>query len=158
MSNVATFARPYARAAFALASQSSALAAWSKSLQFSAAATLDPRVVQLIGHPRLAAEELVGVLAAPECTDEQLRFLAVLADNRRLALLPEIAAQFEQAQVLDAPFGDEVRLLGLTLQNEADGGEQTDDRDRTADQAGNALPDRLAHIDVADQDPHGQAD
>ncbi|HRD73006.1 MAG TPA: F0F1 ATP synthase subunit delta [Aquimonas sp.] len=95
MSNVATFARPYARAAFALASQSSAFAAWSKSLQFSAAAALDPRVVQLIGHPRLAAEELVGVLAAPECTDEQLRFLAVLADNRRLALLPEIAAQFE---------------------------------------------------------------
>jgi hypothetical protein len=97
MSNVATFARPYARAAFALASQSSAFAAWSKSLQFSAAAALDPRVVQLIGHPRLAAEELVGVLAAPECTDEQLRFLAVLADNRRLALLT--------GRILEVPVG-----------------------------------------------------
>ncbi len=95
MSNVATLARPYARAAFALASKSASLAPWSKALQFSAAAAMDSRVAQLIGHPRLAADELVGVLAAPECSEDQLQFLAVLADNRRLALLPEIAAQFE---------------------------------------------------------------
>ncbi|OPZ12039.1 MAG: ATP synthase subunit delta [Alphaproteobacteria bacterium ADurb.BinA280] len=95
MSNVATLARPYARAAFALASKASALASWSQSLQFSSAASLDARVAPLIGHPRLAADELVGVLAAPGCSEDQLQFLVVLADNRRLVLLPEIAAQFE---------------------------------------------------------------
>jgi len=98
MADRATIARPYARAAFAHAHAGEELAAWSKLLGTAAAVAADGRVARLIGNPHVTADELVELLAgiAGEVGGKEGRnFLRALAANRRLALLPEIAEQFE---------------------------------------------------------------
>ena len=98
MADRATIARPYARAAFAHARDAKDFASWSKLLGAAATAAVDPRVSRLIGHPLVTADQLVALLAeaAGKAGGEQGRnFLRTLAANRRLALLPEISAQFE---------------------------------------------------------------
>ncbi len=95
MSSAATLARPYARAAFQVARDQQALPAWSAALAFSAQAAATPAVAALFGHPHVSAQALVELMQAPDASEEQNRFLAVLADNGRVSLLPEIAAQFE---------------------------------------------------------------
>ncbi|MCG6116988.1 MAG: F0F1 ATP synthase subunit delta [Aquimonas sp.] len=95
MASAATLARPYARAAFLVARDQQALPAWSAALAFAAQAASTPAVAALFGHPKLGPEQLVELLAAPSSSEEQLRFLSLLAQNGRLSLLPEAAAQFE---------------------------------------------------------------
>ncbi|MEO6517607.1 MAG: F0F1 ATP synthase subunit delta, partial [Pseudoxanthomonas sp.] len=95
MSQSLTFARPYARAAFSLAQDQGRLPAWSHLLGFSALAVADPVMVPVLGNPRVTADQLVELLLPPGEVDPIFRqFLAVLAANRRLALLPEIAAHY----------------------------------------------------------------
>jgi len=65
----------------------------------------DPQVQPLIGNPRVPLPELVDFLqqiasggkppATQPVATQQRNFLHLLADNRRLRLLPEIARQFE---------------------------------------------------------------
>ncbi|WP_017913604.1 F0F1 ATP synthase subunit delta, partial [Xanthomonas sp. SHU 166] len=91
MSQALTLARPYARAAFAAASDAGKLAPWSQALAFSAQVAADPRVAALLHNPLLQREQAVSLLA-PEAADEQYqRFLSLLAEGQRLPLLPEIA-------------------------------------------------------------------
>ena len=98
MADRATIARPYARAAFAHAQAAKDLAGWSSLLGAAAMAAADPRVSRLIGNPHVTGDELVellGGLSKQAAGEGGRNFLKVLAENRRLALLPEIAAQFE---------------------------------------------------------------
>jgi F-type H+-transporting ATPase subunit delta len=95
----ATIARPYARAAFAHARGSKDLASWSSLLGAAAIAAGDSRVSRLIGNPHVTGDELVdllGGLSKQAAGEGGKNFLRALAANRRLALLPEIAAQFEK--------------------------------------------------------------
>ncbi|MBS0555988.1 MAG: F0F1 ATP synthase subunit delta [Proteobacteria bacterium] len=98
MSEPLTLARPYARAAFETARAHSALAAWSSHLRFAAQAMGDARVRSLAGDPRLSHAELVSLLLPPSETADSpfAAFLALLVENRRVDLLPEIAALFEE--------------------------------------------------------------
>jgi F-type H+-transporting ATPase subunit delta len=98
MADRATIARPYARAAFAFARDAKDFAAWSKHLQSAAEAARDPRVARLIGHPQVTDEKLVELFDAVSgnaAGDAGQNFLGMLAENKRLALLPEISTQFE---------------------------------------------------------------
>jgi F-type H+-transporting ATPase subunit delta len=108
MAELATTARPYARAAFAAAGAASQRVEWGAFLGRAAALVQDPQVLPLIGNPRVPPAELVDFLlelAAAGQSDagkpsgeqpvQRRNFLQLLADNRRLKLLPEIAAQFE---------------------------------------------------------------
>jgi len=93
----ATIARPYAQAAFESAHGAGQLPRWGDVLQAAGLAIADPRVASLLGNPHVPKADLVGLLAevAGAGQDEKLRnFLQLLADNGRLALLPEISAQF----------------------------------------------------------------
>jgi F-type H+-transporting ATPase subunit delta len=83
MADRATIARPYARAAFAHAQASKDLAGWSKLLAAAAQVTGEELV------------ELLGGLSKQAAGEGGRNFLKALAENRRLALLPHIAAQFE---------------------------------------------------------------
>ena len=95
MSQALTLARPYARAAFALARDGGRYAEWSNALGFAARVAADPQVALLLGHPKLSQADAVTLLS-PDGADEAFgRFLALLADNRRLSLLPEIAGLYE---------------------------------------------------------------
>jgi F-type H+-transporting ATPase subunit delta len=99
MAEKATIARPYARAAFGYAQEHGVLPRWSALLGAAASVVADPRVAGLIGSPHVGSDELVALLAeaAGDAADEHGRnFLRALAANRRLALLPEIAAQYEE--------------------------------------------------------------
>ena len=91
-----TLARPYARAAFSVARDENALPAWSQALAFAAHVSADPRVATLLGDPRLADGDAVALLAPSDAGEGFGRFLAMLAANRRLALLPEVAGLFEE--------------------------------------------------------------
>ena len=97
MSLSLTLARPYARAAFSIAQEQARLPAWSQLLEFSAMAVADAAMQPVLGNPRVTADQLVElVLPLGEVDPVYRQFLAVLADNRRMALLPEIAALYAQ--------------------------------------------------------------
>jgi F-type H+-transporting ATPase subunit delta len=98
MSQPLTLARPYARAAFELASGAGALGDWAKKLAFAAQAANDPQMRALIGNPRLGPAELASLfLPEGEAADSPFTgFVKLLAENHRLEALPEIAALFEQ--------------------------------------------------------------
>jgi F-type H+-transporting ATPase subunit delta len=102
MAELATIARPYARAAFAHAAESKAYAAWSTLLAAGAAVAADPKASQLLGNPRVRQSEVVALIdgvatgAGASVGDAGRNFLGVLAENRRLHALPEIAVQYEK--------------------------------------------------------------
>lgn len=96
MSQAITLARPYARALFMLANESNQLKQISESLSFSAQTAVVPEFAALLGNPRISTEQLLGLLQNPDNNDSLSQFLAVLAENNRLALLPEVSALYEQ--------------------------------------------------------------
>jgi F-type H+-transporting ATPase subunit delta len=99
MAENVTIARPYARAAFAYAHEHKALARWSDWLSAAAALVQDARVAGLLTSPRVSAEELASLIADGSNVGEDAgsrNFLATLAENRRLRVLPEIAKLYEQ--------------------------------------------------------------
>jgi F-type H+-transporting ATPase subunit delta len=93
-----TIARPYARAAFEEARAEERLVPWSESLKVAAKVVQDLRVENLLGNPHVTPEELAQLLigiAGPELGEHGANFVRTLAANRRLAYLPQIAAQFD---------------------------------------------------------------
>lgn len=96
MSQNLTLARPYARAAFALAQDSAQSADWSRALAFASRVAADPQAQVLLAHPQLSSAEAVGLLAVDGADEAFVRFLGLLADNRRLPLLADITGLFEQ--------------------------------------------------------------
>ena len=95
MSQALTLARPYARAAFAIARDAGKLPGWSDALGFAARVAADPRVAALLGHPRLGRDDAVALLAIDGADAVFADFLGLLFDNRRLPLLPEIAGLYD---------------------------------------------------------------
>lgn len=98
MAQPLTIARPYARAAFEHARAHAVVSEWAGKLAFAAEASADPRVSALFGDPRVEPRALVTLFQqGGEAGDTDFtHFLELLADNRRLRELPEIAALFEQ--------------------------------------------------------------
>jgi len=96
MSQALTLARPYARAAFSLARDAGNLAPWSDALAFAARIAVDPQVAALLGNPKLTDADAVTLLSPDGADDNFGNLLALLADNRRLALLPGIAGLYEE--------------------------------------------------------------
>ena len=96
MSQAQTLARPYARAAFSLARDGGTLADWSHALAFAARIAADPQVAALLGNPKLTQADAVALLSPDGAGETFGRFLALLAENRRLALLPEIAGLYDE--------------------------------------------------------------
>ena len=98
MAEVATLARPYANAVFDLARSIDRMAEWSAMLGLLARAVETKEVRRLIAAPSLTgaakARQLIEVVRE-ETDDRCRRFVQVLADNQRLELLGEIAAQYE---------------------------------------------------------------
>ncbi|TAL87098.1 MAG: F0F1 ATP synthase subunit delta [Rhodanobacter sp.] len=97
MAQAITLARPYARAAFEVAHAAGSLTAWSQALAFAAAVAKDPRVAGFGNDPRVLPAQLVALhLPAGVAADSPFgHFLAEMAEQRRLALLPETAELFE---------------------------------------------------------------
>jgi len=94
-----TLARPYAKAAFELAQKAGeGLGSWSAKIAQSAALCRDSRISALVSSPRLQPSKRVALLLpvgeAPDST--YAHYLAALAENDRLSLLPDVQTEFEQ--------------------------------------------------------------
>ncbi len=99
MAEAATIARPYAKAAFEIAREHGEFGVWSAALARAAGLAADPRVATAFTSPKLGVEDFVRFfdgLAADGAAARWRNFVRVLAENRRLATLPEIALQFEE--------------------------------------------------------------
>ncbi len=98
MLNRTTLARPYARAAFQAARDHDAVTAWGQSLATAAQVAVEEPMPALLDNPRLTQEQILDVFrdAGGEVLDEHfINFLKTLSQYRRLALLPDVYAQFE---------------------------------------------------------------
>jgi F-type H+-transporting ATPase subunit delta len=97
MAELSTLARPYARAAFEYAQAQGDLAGWEAMLTQAAAVAQSEAVVKLITSPSLSSEAIAKQfieLLGEELSDKGQNFVSTLAGNKRLLLLPEIAALF----------------------------------------------------------------
>ena len=98
MAEAATVARPYAQAAFLAACEAKTLPQWSQALRLAAAMSLVPQVVEIVGDPNIATERIVALFAGlggVEIDRCWQNFVNLLAENKRLELFGEIAAQYE---------------------------------------------------------------
>lgn len=97
MAESLTIARPYAEAAFQIARDAQALSSWSDALARLAVVAGTDAARELIGNPRLSVEEVATLCAdaAGAISEQQKNFVRVLADNDRIAVLPDVAKLFE---------------------------------------------------------------
>ena len=99
MAELTTLARPYAKAAFEYADNEGALDAWLTELSLLSAVVSEATVGELLADPALTTEAQASALmeiCGSEMGESRQRFVGVLAENRRLALAPQILAQFTQ--------------------------------------------------------------
>ncbi|OTG86788.1 F0F1 ATP synthase subunit delta [Acinetobacter sp. ANC 4558] len=99
MAELLTLARPYAKAAFAYATEQNATDNWSNALEVLSAAVQDDAFSAYLNRPELTPAEQVSLFAkvlGEEQTTAVSNFLTLLAENNRLILLPEILAEYEQ--------------------------------------------------------------
>jgi len=98
MAEAITIARPYAQAAFQYAAASHALPDWAAMLELLSAIVVDPEMDSLIDNPQLTETQqadLLITIGGERLNENGHNFIRLLAENRRLKLLPEIAALFE---------------------------------------------------------------
>ncbi len=100
MAEEATIARPYANALFELARSSAVeLDRWSRMLAYAAEATAQPQVQEMLGRPDVTADHKALALAdvCGDVIDDRGRnFVRLLAQNKRLELVPENAGLSEE--------------------------------------------------------------
>ena len=99
MAESTSLARPYARAGFETARAGDQLEAWHEALSLLAAVTQDARMGVILKHPGVRAKQKIDLLVdvcEGKLTEGMRNFLAVLAENQRLTLLPAIAELFAE--------------------------------------------------------------
>jgi F-type H+-transporting ATPase subunit delta len=137
MAELITLARPYAEAVFRIADSSGKLGDWSVMLSDLANVSVDPTIAAAIDDPNLSSPKVAGMfiqILAGRMSAEAENFVRVLAENGRLELLPEIAAQYEvlkndregvvDAQVTSAFPMTDAQLAELTAQLETKTGKR----------------------------------
>ncbi|MCD6045225.1 MAG: atpH [Gammaproteobacteria bacterium] len=102
MSNVISSARPYAKALYAKAKKDNRIAAVLLWLEPMALVVVDKTVAGLLSDPRVGAEKIIDA-CIPALGDKVVasdkNFLHLLAENKRMALLPAILALYQQLQL-----------------------------------------------------------
>ncbi len=99
MAELATIARPYAEALFGVA-ESGDIAAWSDFVQELAQVARLPEVLSIATSPKIHRAQvsdllLSAVKSSLKDNAQAKNLVRMLVDNHRLALLPEIASQFD---------------------------------------------------------------
>jgi F-type H+-transporting ATPase subunit delta len=98
MSELTTIARPYAQAAFEYAVDQKTVSHWQDMLMFAAEVAKDESIKGLLTGA-VAAQKLAEIFngVCGEQLDKQgQNLIQILAENRRLTVLPEIFALFNQ--------------------------------------------------------------
>jgi F-type H+-transporting ATPase subunit delta len=137
MAEVSTIARPYAEAVFRLADASGTLGDWSDMLGNLAQVAADPGIAAAIADPNLTSPKVAGMfigILGGRLTGEAENLVRVLAENKRLEVLAEIANQFEvlkneregmvEAEIVSAFPLDDAQLRALLSQIETKAGKR----------------------------------
>ncbi|WP_028110371.1 F0F1 ATP synthase subunit delta [Ferrimonas futtsuensis] len=98
MSELTTVARPYAKAAFEFAVEHQAIDKWQGQLDFAAAVAENDAIAELL-NGAIAVDQLAEIFI--KVCDENLdefgqNLVKVMAENGRLAVLPQVATLFKQ--------------------------------------------------------------
>jgi F-type H+-transporting ATPase subunit delta len=105
MADDSTIARPYAKALFDVASAEQKLGPWSDALNAAAAVLGDASARRVLANPSLDQPKRADFIRAVSVglkgadvfeTPQGKALLSLLAENDRLAVLPEIASQFDE--------------------------------------------------------------
>ncbi|MFO8155412.1 MAG: F0F1 ATP synthase subunit delta [Pseudomonadota bacterium] len=99
MAELTTTARPYAKAVFELAEAGGDYERWSNQLRFLAAVAADDAMASRLDNPRLtraSLAELICGIGEGQLDEDGRNLVRLLAENRRLRLLPAIAPLYEE--------------------------------------------------------------
>lgn len=102
MAEYVTLARPYAKAAFDFAKEAGLIDSWMQHLTVSAGLASVSEVAQSFTSPEKDNDQLVGMLAGTDTDVGYKNFIQLMADNNRLALLPEVVNVFKYISEQDA--------------------------------------------------------
>jgi F-type H+-transporting ATPase subunit delta len=97
MAELATVARPYAEALFRVA-KSGNLQAWSDLVSEMAQVASVPEVKALADNPKVSNQQIADTFLSvlkSSVNAEAKNFIAMLVQNSRMSLLPEIGLQFQ---------------------------------------------------------------
>ncbi len=98
MADYTTVARPYARAVYQQATDTSTVDAWSEALALMASVASDAQMIALLDNPQMGSQqkaELMLKVVSDKLNTQQQNLVKLMAENGRLKALPEVAAQFE---------------------------------------------------------------
>ena len=91
-------ARPYAIAAFRQAQDEGDTGRWSEMLATLSTVAGDPTMKGLVSNPKVRRDQLADLVievCGDRLSDTGRNFVRILAENRRLGILPDIASAFE---------------------------------------------------------------
>ena len=120
MAERATIARPYAKAAFAVAREAGKLDLWSRWLATAREVVLSDEFQKLERSPGVSTGQLEGLVAGicgADLDAQGQAFLALLTENGRLDFLPEIATRFKELEAEDRNVA-EVEVVSATTLDE----------------------------------------
>lgn len=99
MADTTTIARPYAKAAFEAAQAGGGLKEWSDLLRMLSSITSDSEMQAFLANPDVdIGQKCQAILdiGGDGLSDQGRNFIKLLADNRRLSVVPDIAAVYEE--------------------------------------------------------------
>lgn len=113
-----TCARPYAKAAFKLASELNQLDDWSQMLTICASVSRRETVAKMLNDPAtngdMKADAFIK-LCEGSLTVEVENYIRILTNKKRISLLPYIDALFEQMKAQDQSYQDVVVTSAFPL-------------------------------------------
>ena len=130
MSDFTTAARPYARAVYQHATETSSVESWGDALALMAAVAGEQAMKTILDNPQLGREQKATLLLqviGDRLNAQQHGLIKLMAENDRLKALPEVVIQFEvyraeaegkiDAEVVSAfPLSDEQeQAIAVTL-------------------------------------------
>jgi len=98
MADYTTVARPYARAVYQQAIETSSVDGWNDALAVMASIINDAEMSSLLDNPKNSNEqqaELMLKVIGDKLDAQQQNLIKLMAENGRLKALPEVAVQFE---------------------------------------------------------------
>lgn len=99
MASLSVIAQPYARAIFELARDEGQFQAWGDQLALAVAIVDNPEMKGLLDSPRITAQQLGELfldIGGDKFNSQFQNLLRILAENRRLSILPSIAEAYQE--------------------------------------------------------------
>jgi len=102
MAEYVTLARPYAKAAFDFAKNAELVDSWMKQLTVSAGIASINEIAESFSSPTKNNDQLVSILVGNDADEGYKNFVSLMADNNRLALLPDVVNVYKYISDQDA--------------------------------------------------------